>query len=47
MGFPAVSRVPGNEPIDVYLKLQVRFKVMGPEAAAEFQNNVDKSRQNL
>jgi len=30
-----------------YLKIQGRFKVMGPEAAAEFQNNVDRSWQSL
>ena len=42
-----MSPMPGKEPIDAYLKIQGRFKVMGTEAAAEFQNNVDKSRQSL
>jgi pyruvate/2-oxoacid:ferredoxin oxidoreductase beta subunit len=42
-----LSPMPGKEPIDVYLKIQGRFKVMGPEAAAEFQNNVDRSWQSL
>jgi hypothetical protein len=31
-----LSPMPENEPIDAYLKIQCRFKDMGPEAAAEF-----------
>ena len=42
-----LSPMPEKEPIDAYLKIQGRFKVMGPEAAAEFQNNVDRSWQSL
>jgi pyruvate ferredoxin oxidoreductase beta subunit len=42
-----LSPMPGKEPIDAYLKIQGRFKVMGPEVAAEFQNNVDRSWQTL
>ena len=42
-----LSPMPGKEPIDAYLKIQGRFKVMGPEAAAAFQNNVDRSWQSL
>jgi pyruvate ferredoxin oxidoreductase beta subunit len=42
-----LSPMPEKEPIDAYLKIQGRFKVMGPEVAAEFQNNVDRSWQSL
>jgi len=42
-----LSPMPEKEPIDEYLKIQGRFKVMGPAAAKEFQNNVDKSWQSL
>jgi pyruvate/2-oxoacid:ferredoxin oxidoreductase beta subunit len=42
-----LSPMPEKEPIDTYLKIQGRFKAMGPEAAAEFQNNVDRSWQSL
>jgi pyruvate/2-oxoacid:ferredoxin oxidoreductase beta subunit len=42
-----LSPMPGKEPIDAYLKIQGRFKVMGPEVAAEFQKNVDRSWQRL
>lgn len=42
-----LSPMPEKEPIDAYLKIQGRFKVMGPEAASEFQNNVDRSWQSL
>jgi pyruvate/2-oxoacid:ferredoxin oxidoreductase beta subunit len=42
-----LSPMPGKEPIDAYLKIQGRFKVMGPEAAAEFQSNVERSWQSL
>jgi len=45
--FPAVNPVPENKPIDVYPKIQGKFKVMRPGAAAGFQNNVDKNRQSL
>jgi len=39
--------MPGKEPIDEYLKIQGRFKLMGPEAVTEFQNNVERSWQSL
>jgi len=32
-----LSAMPEKEPIDEYLKIQGMFKVMVPEAAAEFQ----------
>jgi len=39
--------MPGQEPIDEYLKIQGRFKVLGLEAATGFQNNVERSWQRL
>jgi 2-oxoisovalerate ferredoxin oxidoreductase beta subunit len=42
-----LSPMPEKEPIDAYLKIQGRFKAMGPEAAAEFQKNVERSWQSL
>ena len=42
-----LSPMPEKEPIDTYLKMQGRFKVMGREAAAEFQNSVDRYWQIL
>ena len=42
-----MSVMPGKEPVDEYLKSQGRFKVLGPEAAAEFQYNVESSWQSL
>ena len=42
-----LSPMPEKEPIDAYLKIQGRFKDMGPEAAAEFQNNVERRWQIL
>lgn len=39
--------MPEKEPIDAYLKVQGRFKAVGPGAAAEFQNNVDRRWQIL
>jgi hypothetical protein len=42
-----LSPMPEKEPIDAYLKIQCRFKVMGSETAVAFQNNVDRSWQSL
>lgn len=42
-----LSPMPKKETIDAYLKIQGRFKIMGREAAAEFQNNVDRNWQSL
>lgn len=42
-----LSAMPEKEPIDEYLKIQGMFKVMVPEAAAEFQNNVERNWQSL
>jgi 2-oxoisovalerate ferredoxin oxidoreductase beta subunit len=39
--------MPKKEPMDAYLKIQGSFKVMGSGAAAEIQNNVDRSWQSL
>jgi len=42
-----LSPMPEKEPIDTYLKMQGRFKVMDRDAAAEFQNSVDRYWQIL
>jgi len=39
--------MPEKEPIDAYLKIQGKFKFMGTGAAAESQNNVERSRHSL
>jgi len=42
-----MSPMPAKEPVSDYLRMQGRFKAMGPEIEAEFQRNVDRSWQSL
>ena len=42
-----ISEMPDKEPVDSYLDIQGRFKVMGLETRTEFQKNVDLNWQKL
>jgi pyruvate/2-oxoacid:ferredoxin oxidoreductase beta subunit len=42
-----LSPMPQKEPVEAYMKIQGRFKMMGPKVAAKFQNNVERNWQSL